>query len=379
VHSQPGSEDPSPGIPDLPPVDPNDRYDEFVPQPLPPPHGRLPVQVILFVLTFLTTTIAGGCHYQTFMTDLATVAPPEAPIEAPASAWALVLDARLWNAIWAVLSDPWFYLHGLWYSLAILAILGCHELGHYVACLRYNVIATRPYFLPVPPFPFITGTLGAFIRIRTRIPHKVALFDIAFAGPIAGFLVAVPLLFLGLALSRVDRLPEETSSLVELGEPLMFRLAAWMVWGDVADGYSINMHPTAFAAWFGLLATALNLFPMSQLDGGHIAYAVFGRRSTVITFITIAVAIGLTFVSSGWIVWTALMIGLILMVGPHHPPTLDDEPEIGRGRLLLAAFSLVMLIVCFTPAPIGEFVGGASTDTRSARSENTEKYGVRGD
>ncbi len=381
MYPQPGSSDPSPEIPDLPPADPNDRYDEFVPQQVPPPHGRLRVQLILFALTFVTTTIAGGCHYQTFMTDLATVGPQDVPADAPDSIWAVLSDARLWSAIGSVLSDPTFYLHGLWYSLAILAILGCHELGHYVACLRYNVIATRPYFLPVPPFPFITGTLGAFIRIRTRIPNKVALFDIAFAGPIAGFLVAVPLLFVGLALSRIDRLPEETSTLVELGEPLLFRFAAWLIWGDVASGYSINMHPMAFAAWFGLLATALNLFPMSQLDGGHIAYAVFGRRSTVITFMTIAVAIGLTFISSGWIVWTALMIGLILMVGPHHPPTLDDEPEIGRARLVLAAVALGMLIVCFTPAPIGEFVGATSADTRSAErpSENTEKYGEHGD
>jgi membrane-associated protease RseP (regulator of RpoE activity) len=127
------------------------------------------------------------------------------------------------------------------------------------------------------------------------------------------------------------------------------------------------MHPMAFAAWFGLLATALNLFPISQLDGGHIAYAVFGRRSTVITVMTIGIAIGLTFVSSGWIVWTALMIGMILLVGPHHPPTLDDERTIGPGRVLMAGVALAMLIVCFTPAPIGEFVA-----TPSERRERIE-------
>ena len=113
---------------------------------------------------------------------------------------------------------------------------------------------------------------------------------------------------------------------------------------------------SAFAAWFGLLATALNLFPISQLDGGHIAYAVFGRRSTIITFVTIALAIGLTFVSSNWIVWTALMLAMMLVVGPHHPPTLDDDIRLGPGRLLVAAIALAMLIVCFTPAPISEFV-----------------------
>jgi membrane-associated protease RseP (regulator of RpoE activity) len=181
----------------------------------------------------------------------------------------------------------------------------------------------------------------------------------------------VPLLFLGLALSRVDRLPEDSSSLITLGEPLLFRLAAWLIWGDVAPDHSINMHPMAFAAWFGLLATALNLFPISQLDGGHIAYAVFGRRSTLITFITIGIAIGLTFVSSGWIIWTALMVGMIFLVGPHHPPTLDDDRTIGPGRRMLAGVALAMLIVCFTPAPIGEFI--------AAPSEHRERIDVNRD
>jgi membrane-associated protease RseP (regulator of RpoE activity) len=226
-----------------------------------------------------------------------------------------------------------------------------------VACLRYGVDATRPYFLPAPVL--LTGTLGAFIRIRSRIPNKVALFDIGVAGPIAGFVVAVPALFVGLLMSRIDRLPEDSSSLIELGEPLLFRFAAWLVWGDVADGYSINMHPMAFAAWFGLLATALNLFPVSQLDGGHISYAVLGRRSTMITVAMIGVAIGLTFVSSSWIAWTIMLVIMIVTMGPGHPPTLDDDLQLDNQRLLLAAIAMVILVVCFTPAPIGPFVAGA--------------------
>jgi membrane-associated protease RseP (regulator of RpoE activity) len=332
---------PTPAIPDLPPInpdDPVDRYGEFVPPPLPPPHGRLSVQVALFALTFLTTTVAGTMHYAGF----AEAADPSA------SGSADIIRA---------LSSPAYYLNGLWYSLTILAILGCHEMGHYILCLRYGVTATRPYFLPVPPIPFLTGTLGAFIRIKARIPDKVALFDIGVAGPIAGFVVAMPLLALGLMLSRVQKLTADPEGLM-LGEPLVFRLVAWLIFGDVASStdYSISLHPMAFAAWFGLLATALNLFPISQLDGGHIAYAVFGRRSTIITFATIALAIGLTFVSSNWIVWTALMLTMILVVGPHHPPTLDDDIRLGPGRLLVAAIALAMLIVCFTPAPISEFV-----------------------
>jgi membrane-associated protease RseP (regulator of RpoE activity) len=291
------------------------------------------VHLLLLALTILTTTFVGGLHYfgftQGFNSD------------------AVVLPS---------FRDPEFYLNGLWYSATILAILGCHEMGHYVACRYYRVDASLPFFLPAP-LP-LTGTLGAFIRIRTRIPSRVALFDIGLSGPIAGFVVAVPALFIGLALSAVERLPQDFTG-VELGEPLLFRAAAWLMWGDVADGMSINMHPMAFAAWFGLLATALNLFPIGQLDGGHVAYAVLGRRSTVITLTMIAVAIALTtFVSSSWLVWTVLMVVMLFAIGPHHPPTLDDRAELGTWRIVLAVIGLVMLIVCFTPAPIEPFVTG---------------------
>ena len=175
-------------------------------------------------------------------------------------------------------------------------------------------------------------TLGAVIRIREAFPTRSALFDIGVAGPIAGFVVAVPALFIGLMLSRVDRLPEDSSQLMELGEPLLFRFAAWVVWGDVAEGYSINMHPMAFAAWFGLLATALNLFPIGQLDGGHISYAVLGRRSTLVTLATVGALIGLTFVSMSWLVWTVLTVVMLVAFGPRHPRTMDEHIPLDRGR-----------------------------------------------
>jgi hypothetical protein len=203
------------------------------------------VHVLLLLLTVASTTFVGGCHYLSF--DQAFEAAP--PLNDQ--------DGRAF--ILNIFMQPSFYLHGLWYSLTVLGILGCHEMGHYVACLRYGVDASRPYFLPAPLL--LTGTLGAFIRIRSRIPSKAALFDIGIAGPIAGFVVAVPALFAGLAMSEVVRLPADQSELMSLGEPLLFRFAAWLIFGDVAEGYSINMHPMAFAAWFGLLATALNLFP----------------------------------------------------------------------------------------------------------------------
>lgn len=314
---------PTTGLGDVPP-----GY-SFVP---PPPRDRVWRHVLLLVLTIVTTTFVGALHHFSFTQGF--------------NASAVVLPNWL---------DPQFYLAGLWYSLTILGILGCHELGHYFACRYYRVDATLPFFLPAP-LP-LTGTLGAFIRIRSRIPDKIALFDIGLSGPIAGFVIAVPALFLGLAMSVIERVPEDFTG-VELGEPLLFRAAAWLVWGDVPDGQSINMHPMGFAAWFGLLATALNLFPIGQLDGGHVAYAVFGRRSTLVTVGTIVLAVGLTFVSSSWIVWTILMVVMLFVIGPHHPPTLDDGTPIGRGRILLAIVGLIMLIVCFTPAPIEPFVTG---------------------
>jgi membrane-associated protease RseP (regulator of RpoE activity) len=300
------------------------------------------VQLLLLALTLVSTSIAGGCHYYSFTQDLAS-----AGTAAQSSG----------DSLPALMRQPMFYLHGLWYSLTILAILGCHEMGHYVACLKYGVVATRPFFLPAP---FLTGTLGAFIRIKSRIPNKIALFDIGVSGPLAGFVVAVPALFIGLMLSRVDQLPVDSSGLVELGEPLLFKAASYLVWGHVATGYSINMHPMAFAAWFGLMATALNLFPIAQLDGGHLAYAVLGRKSTVVTIVMIGVAIALSFRSSSWIAWTVLLLIMIASLGPHHPPTLDDDEPLDRSRLIVAALAMVILVLCFTPAPISEILAPGS-------------------
>jgi membrane-associated protease RseP (regulator of RpoE activity) len=317
----------------LPPPAPGDFAAYYYTPPV-PQRDRVWLHVLLFALTVVTTTFVGALQYFSFVTGFAR------------EAGELGLE---------VFGEPRFYLSGLWYSGTILAILGCHEMGHYVACRRYHVDATLPFFLPAP-LP-LTGTLGAFIRIRARIPSKRALFDIAVAGPVAGFVVAVPALFVGLAMSDVERVPDDFVGM-ELGEPLLFRAAAWLVWGSVTDGLSINMHPMAFAAWFGLLATALNLFPIGQLDGGHIAHAVLGRRSTYLTLAMVVCAIGLTFVSSSWMVWTILMVIMLFVMGPQHPPTLDEHTPLDPRRIGLAVLALVMLIVCFTPAPIEPFVMG---------------------
>jgi len=291
--------------------------------PPPPVRERYWLHALLLVLTLLTTTWTGAMHWVSFQMDFGNVAPRVS----------LVALA----------------LHGLWYGLTIMAILGAHELGHYLACRYYGISASLPYFLPVP-FP-LTGTAGAFIRIRQPITTKPALFDIGIAGPLAGFAIAVPALFLGLALSRVVDLPPVFSG-AELGEPLLFKAAAWLVWGPVPDHQSINLHPMAFAAWFGLLATALNLFPIGQFDGGHIAYAALGRRAFLVSLVTLGAAVGLSFYSSSWIVWTAVAVGLLFLFGWRHPRTWDEDVPLDRRRLLLAVVAAVVFVLCFTPAPL---------------------------
>jgi membrane-associated protease RseP (regulator of RpoE activity) len=295
-------------------------------QPRPKFQDQVWRHVLLLVLTIASTTWLGINHYLGFISDFS-----QSPISAlPMSSGQLIL-------------------RGFWYSGTILAILGCHELGHYFACRYYDVDASLPFFLPFPLA--ITGTLGAFIRIREPIPTKRMLFDIGIAGPIAGFLVAVPALIIGISMSHVVRLPPNFAGW-ELGEPLLFKLVTKVFWGTIPDGFSLNMHPVGFAAWFGLLATALNLFPIGQLDGGHISYAVLGRRSTYVTFCTLLAAIVLAFFYSSWVVWTGLMIAMLYMFGPRHPRVFDEHVPLDRTRFILAIVAVVIFVLCFTPAPI---------------------------
>ncbi len=278
----------------------------------------------LLVATIVTTTWVGAENWLSFQSRFGAVAPR---VE-----WPSVL------------------LSGLWYSLTLLAILGAHEAGHYLACRYYRISVSLPYFLPAPP-PFIAGTFGAFIRIREPIRTKPMLFDMGAAGPFAGFLVAVPALAIGCSLSNIARLPPNFIG-YELGEPLLFRAISWLVWGTVPDGYSINLHPMAFAAWFGLLVTALNLIPIGQFDGGHISYAAFGRRSIWVTRAAVGVAVALCFHSLSWVMWTALAVALLVAFGWRHPPTFDEDAPLDPARQWLAAAALLILILCFTPSPI---------------------------
>jgi membrane-associated protease RseP (regulator of RpoE activity) len=305
------------------PLEPFDA--SFAPPPRPRKfQSRLWLHALLLLLTIGTTTMTGALHYASFISEFA---------------------ARPVTLRWGLL------LQGFWYSGTLIAILGAHEMGHYLACRWYQVDATLPFFLPLPP-PFFTGTLGAVIRIREPFPTKTVLLDIGVAGPIAGFVVLVPALFIGMNLSTVVPAPTDTTGLIYLGEPLLFRGASRLVFGVVADGSTVSMHPMVLAAWFGMLATALNLLPFGQLDGGHITYATLGRWATPISVATVATAIVMTIVSTSWIVMTAMMLAMLYLLGPRHPRVLYEHEPLGRGRGAIAILALIILVLCFTPVPI---------------------------
>ncbi len=301
--------------------------------------NRLWLHALLFGLTILTTTFVGIDHWLGWVNDYGA-----GPLVPTTVSQLVALYHRYW------------YM-GFWYSGTILLILGAHELGHYFACRYYRIDASLPYFLPVPLVE--TGTLGAFIRIRQPITTKRELFDIGIAGPLAGFVFAVPALFLGIALSHVARVPGDFSGW-ELGEPLLFKVAGYLIWGSVPNGYSLNLHPMAFAAWFGLLATALNLFPIGQLDGGHISYAVLRQHSTRLTYLTLAALVGLNIVltvvyrTPALLLFTVLIVVMLFVFGPRHPAVMDEALPIGRTRVVLAVAALVIFVLCFTPVPIRE-------------------------
>jgi membrane-associated protease RseP (regulator of RpoE activity) len=287
---------------------------------------------LLFALTLATTTIAGAFHYASFASQF---------------------DTRPVTVHWMLL------LQGFWYSGTLLAILGAHEMGHYLFCRRYNVDASLPYFIPMPPYFFLTGTLGAVIKIREPFPTRTVLFDIGVAGPIAGFVLLVPALFFGMTISNVVPAPTE-GSILFLGEPPLFRWAMHAVFGTVQEGLTVNMHPMVFASWFGMLATALNLLPFGQLDGGHITYATLGRWSTPISIGTVATAVGMTFVSISWLLMTVMMVAMLLILGPRHPRVIYEHEPLGAGRKAIAVAALIIFILCFTPVPIElqDLIGG---------------------
>lgn len=270
--------------------------------------------LVLFLLTVVSVLVTGGLR----------------AVDVPGQPTALMLD---WG-------------EGLRLVVGLLSILLAHEMGHYLACRRYGVDATLPFFLPAP-FLSMVGTLGAFIRIRAPIPHRRALFDIGVAGPFAGFLVSLPVLWLGMHEAQVRQASADASGIF-LGEPLLFRAVAHLVHGPLPDDRTLTLGPLGFAAWFGLFVTALNLIPIGQLDGGHVTYSLLRAKARLISRIGTWVCVALVYFGPNWIVWAILM----RVLGRRHPATLDDDAPVGRGRVALGLVSLVVFVLCFVPDPI---------------------------
>jgi membrane-associated protease RseP (regulator of RpoE activity) len=315
-----------------------------VPRPLPGTLGSLRpplLNLLLFVLTALSAFVTG-----TLWTD--TQLPPPTQAEA--------------------------VRHGLAFSAALLAILLAHEMGHFVLARRHGVDATWPFFIPAPVLSLI-GTLGAVIRLRSPPRTRRALVDIGAAGPIAGFLVTVPVLVIGLRLSTI--VPEEGpfrhwtlwDSLLtwireghllrfreglELGAPLGMTLLEKLV-VNVPAGHSIALHPVAVAGWFGLLLTALNLLPLGQLDGGHCLYAASPRlhRWVSAPLSALLLALGVFTPFLGWAVW-GLITGIFLN---QHPAVADSEPRLSAGRRAVLVVSLIIFVLSFAPVPLAPLAG----------------------
>jgi membrane-associated protease RseP (regulator of RpoE activity) len=281
---------------------------------------------LLFLLTVLTT-LAVGAHI--------------------AMNYQRNYPAFDWDFSRAFFTD--FFLHpsllklGMPFSLTLLGILLAHELGHYFACRYYGIRATYPYFIPAPT---LIGTLGAFIRIKTPITTRRALFDVGISGPLAGSIIAIPALAIAILNSKVAT-PVHVPETIWLGKSLVVILLGKILRSGVNPG-SILLHPVGCAAWVGLFATALNLLPIGQLDGGHILYAVLGDRHRLISrglFLAL-VPLGI-FCWAGWMVWAAML----LVIGLRHPAVMVPSQPLDNGRKTLALVATLIFLLTFVPTP----------------------------
>jgi membrane-associated protease RseP (regulator of RpoE activity) len=296
-----------------------------------PVRDRYWLHLLLLLLTLLSTTVVGAGLSESFARS--------APFNLD------IVDGymRAWHR-------PGYLIQGLPFSLTLLLILMAHEMGHYLTALIYEVDVSLPYFLPAPT---LIGTLGAFIRIRSAIQSKRALFDIGIGGPLAGFVVLIGPLAAGLALSKVVPGVVARGDLV-LGNPLIMRALEAVIFPGVPSG-NILVHPVARAAWAGLLATALNLLPIGQLDGGHILYSFAGERTRLLSrvFVGILASLGIYQVIAShyangytWLLWA----GMLFFFGLRHPAIYDPRP-VGRLRTWLGIAALVIFILSFTVSP----------------------------
>jgi membrane-associated protease RseP (regulator of RpoE activity) len=319
----------------LPPVSSTTDYyrpvEVFVVQPL---KQRYWLHVVLLLAAIFTTLVVGARMEFNFQHDQPAFSLNDDGLPFFPLHWALVQPSRL--------------LLGVPFASTLMLILLAHEMGHYLCCRYYGVNATLPFFIPAPT---LIGTLGAFIRIRSPIRSRAALFDIGIAGPIAGFVVAVSVLMFAMPLSRL--MPTSVAAPdIELGIPLIFRFA-WAVLplahlkASSSGLSSIYFHPTAIAAWVGMFATALNLLPGGQLDGGHIVFALAPRAHKLVSRLTILALIPMAlYFWAGWLIWA-----ILLRISGMRHPMVAEWPGVTGVRRWLAGFGLVMLIITLAPAP----------------------------
>ena len=304
------------------------------------PRDRYWLHALLLLATVFTTLVIGAGMQFSFQNNLARYSVdenafiPTFPIE-----WVLRQPSRI------ILGVP--------FSVTLMLILLCHEMGHYLYCRRYRVWATLPFFIP---FPNLAGTMGAFIRIRSPIRSRAALFDIGIAGPIAGFIPALAALFAGLAFSKPAPVYSPFAENIEFGHPLIFgaaqHLLAYLTSSTVArlPLERVYLHPIAFAAWVGMLVTSLNLLPGGQLDGGHLMYAVFTRAHRFVTVLTVGILIPLGLQSVGWWFWA-----LVLLATGWQHPEVPQVPALDRNRKALALLAGLILLVSITLIPAKGF------------------------
>ncbi len=233
---------------------------------------------------------------------------------------------------------------GISFSFTLLSILLFHELAHYFTAKFHKASSTLPYFIPAPTF---LGTLGAVIKMKSPFPHKSALFDVGIAGPLASFTLSIVATALGLLTSPiVDTIGEEGRY---LGSSIIFSAIFRVVKGPIAQGHYVDLSPVAFGGWIGFFVTAMNLLPVGQLDGGHIAYSLFGKRHGLVARIAVLVLLGFgLLVWSGWLIWAAL---ITILVGLRHPPPVDNITPVNKKRKLLGILALLILIISFVPVP----------------------------
>lgn len=282
-------------------------FDEVQPEPERP---RYWVNGVLFLVTVVTTLMA-GCRME---------------------------GVDLW-------AHPGQIYRGAPFSFTLMLILGIHELGHYFMSRSWGIKTTLPYFIPVP---FFLGTFGAFIKIKSKIVNRKALLDVGAAGPLAGFAVSVLALIVGLKMSTVVSTAEMEKGAFILGESLSFSLLSKAVLGNVPEGYGLLLHSVAFAGWIGLFVTMLNLLPIGQLDGGHIAYSLLGRRQALVAMVTFFVLFPLGFLWPGWLFWAMLAV----FMGLRHPPPLDDVSRLDSKRKAVGITTFVVFMLCFMPVPV---------------------------